>query len=56
MAGTWRTVLDLDEETGITPECLTNARDISAETVARCHKEGRRIELFCRWIKQNLRV
>ncbi len=54
--GTYRKVRYLDDETGMTYEFLTNALDLSAATVARLYKERWQIELFFKWIKQNLRV
>lgn len=54
--GTYRKVCYLDEETGITYEFLTNALDLPAATVAQLYKERWQIELFFKWIKQNLRV
>lgn len=54
--GAYRQVRYLDEETGITYEFLTNERDLSAATVAQLYKERWQIELFFKWIKQNLRV
>lgn len=56
IAGTYRRVVYLDKETGITYEFLTNALDIPAATVAQLYKERWQIELFFKWIKQNLRV
>ncbi len=53
---TYRKVCYLDEETGITYEFLTNALDLPAATVAQLYKERWQIELFFKWIKQNLRV
>lgn len=54
--GTYRKVRYLDEETGISYEFLTNALDLPAATVAQLYKERWQIELFFKWIKQNLRV
>lgn len=54
--GIYRKVRYLDEETGIIYEFLTNALDLPAATVARLYKERWQIELFFKWIKQNLRV
>ncbi len=54
--GTYRKVVYLDAETDITYEFLTNALDIPAATVAELYKERWQIELFFKWIKQNLRV
>lgn len=56
IAGTFRKIVYLDAETDITYEFLTNALDIPASTVAELYKERWQIELFFRWIKQNLRV
>lgn len=56
VAGTFRKVVYLDAETDITYEFLTNALDIPAATVAELYKERWQIELFFKWIKQNLRV
>ncbi|ABA88239.1 transposase of ISPca1, IS4 family [Syntrophotalea carbinolica DSM 2380] len=56
VAGTFRKVVYLDAETNITYEFLTNALDIPAATVAELYKERWQIELFFKWIKQNLRV
>jgi len=54
--GTYRKVVYLDAETDITYEFLTNALDIPAATVAELYKERWQIELFFKWIKQNLKV
>jgi len=54
--GTYRKIVYLDEETDITYEFLTNALDIPAATVAELYKERWQIELFFKWIKQNLKV
>jgi len=56
VAGTYRKVVYLDAETDITYEFLTNALDIPAATVAELYKERWQIELFFKWIKQNLKV
>ena len=56
VAGTFRKVVYLDAQTDITYEFLTNALDIPAATVAELYKERWQIELFFKWIKQNLRV
>ncbi|PLX88401.1 MAG: IS4 family transposase [Desulfuromonas sp.] len=56
VAGKYRKVVYLDAETDITYEFLTNALDIPATTVAELYKERWQIELFFKWIKQNLRV
>lgn len=54
--GSFRKVRYLDEESGVTYEFLTNALDIPAATVADLYKERWQIELFFKWIKQNLRI
>lgn len=56
VAGTYRKIVYLDADTDITYEFLTNALDIPAATVAELYKERWQIELFFKWIKQNLRV
>jgi len=56
VTGTYRKVVYLDAETDITYEFLTNALDIPAATVAELYKERWQIELFFKWIKQNLKV
>jgi len=53
---TFRLVTYRDEETGITYQFITNALKISAQTVADLYKERWQIELFFKWIKQNLKV
>ena len=54
--GIFRKVRYLDAETDITYEFVTNALDIPAATVADLYKERWKIELFFKWIKQNLRI
>lgn len=54
--GTYRKIVYLDADTDITYEFLTNALDIPAATVAELYKERWQIELFFKWIKQNLGV
>jgi Transposase DDE domain/Domain of unknown function (DUF4372) len=56
IAGTYRKVCYLDEESGVTYEFLTNALDIPAATVADLYKERWQIEQFFKWIKQNLHI
>jgi len=56
VTGTYRKVVYLDAETDITYEFLTNVLDIPAATVAELYKERWQIELFFKWIKQNLKV
>jgi len=53
---TFRLVTYRDAETDITYQFLTNALDIPAQTVADLYKERWQIELFFKWIKQNLKV
>jgi putative transposase len=53
---TFRLVTYLDNETDITYQFVANALNIPAQTVADLYKERWRIELFFKWIKQNLRV
>jgi putative transposase len=53
---TFRLVTYLDRETDITYQFVTNSLDIPAQTVADLYKERWQIELFFKWIKQNLRV
>lgn len=53
---TFRKVTYLDAESGITYQFVTNALDIPAQTVADLYKERWQIELFFKWIKQNLKV
>jgi len=53
---TFRMVTYLDAESGITYQFVTNALDIPAQTVADLYKERWQIELFFKWIKQNLKV
>lgn len=45
-----------DEETGKRYVFLTNAVHLSARTVADIYKERWQIELFFKWIKQNLKI
>ena len=45
-----------DKETGKVYVFLTNAMHLSARTVADIYKERWRIELFFKWIKQNLKI
>jgi putative transposase len=53
---TFRLIIYRDEETGITYQFITNVLDIPAKTVANLYKERWQIELFFKWIKQNLKV
>ncbi|TRO82573.1 IS4 family transposase [Trichloromonas acetexigens] len=56
ITGTYRKVRYLDEDSGVAYEFLTNALDIPAATVADLYKERWQIELFFKWIKQNLHI
>ncbi|RZK13921.1 MAG: IS4 family transposase [Flavobacterium sp.] len=46
----------IDAETGEELEFLTNALMIKSTTIARLYKERWNVELFFKWIKQNLRI
>jgi hypothetical protein len=46
----------VDSATGLELTFLTNNMKLSAETIARLYKERWRVELFFKWIKQNLRI
>ena len=52
----YRLVTYTDDETNITYRFLTNATGLPAKTIADLYKERWQIELFFKWIKQNLRV
>jgi putative transposase len=56
LAETFRLITYRDEETDILYQFVTNALDIPAQTVADLYKERWQIELFFKWIKQNLKV
>lgn len=45
-----------DPETGRHYEFLTNNFRLSAKTIAEIYKQRRQIELFFKWIKQNLKI
>lgn len=45
-----------DAETGKVLIFLTNSRDLAAQTIARLYKERWQVELFFKWIKQNLKI
>lgn len=51
-----RLVVYRDPETGKEYRFLTNAHHIPAKTVADLYKERWQIELFFKWIKQNLKI
>lgn len=53
---TFRLVTYRDEETDILYQFVTNALEIPAQTVADLYKARWQIELFFKWIKQNLKV
>jgi hypothetical protein len=53
---TFRRIIYVDPETNITYQFLTNSRKLKASEVAALYKERWKIELFFKWIKQNLRV
>jgi hypothetical protein len=46
----------IDPITGLELTFLTNNIELSAEIIARLYKERWRVELFFKWIKQNLRI
>ena len=52
----FRLVTYLDPETGKELHFITNAGHLDAKTVADLYKERWQIELFFKWIKQNLKV
>jgi hypothetical protein len=51
-----RLVAYTDPETGIEYRFITNAAHLKAKTVADLYKERWQIELFFKWIKQNLKI
>ena len=51
-----RKVTCLDEETGRTYEFLTNNFKLAAHTIARIYRRRWQVELFFKWIKQNLKI
>ncbi|WP_304511262.1 IS4 family transposase [Desulfopila sp. IMCC35008] len=53
---TFRQVNYVDPETGKEYQFLTNSKKIKASEVAAIYKERWQIELFFKWIKQNLKV
>lgn len=56
LSETFRLVTYRDAETDIVYQFVTNALDLPAQTVADLYKERWQIELFFKWIKQNLKV
>ena len=56
MPETFRLVTYWDADTDITYQFVTNLWKIPAQTVADLYKERWQIELFFKWIKQNLKV
>ena len=52
----FRLIQYTDPETGIEYKFLTNSLKITASEVAALYKERWQIELFFKWIKQNLKV
>jgi hypothetical protein len=53
---TFRRIIYVDPETGITYQFLTNSKKLRASEIAAIYKERWQIELFFKWIKQNLKV
>ena len=53
---TYRLVTYQDELTDIVYQFLTNALELPAKTVADLYKERWQIELFFKWLKQNLKI
>ena len=53
---TFRRIIYVDPETGIKYQFLTNSKKLKASEVAAIYKERWKIELFFKWIKQNLKV
>lgn len=51
-----RRIVYRDAETGIRYVFLTNNFTLAASTIAACYKERWQIELFFKWIKQNLKI
>lgn len=51
-----RLICSVDQETGKEYHFLTNSFDLKAATIAEMYKERWKIELFFKWIKQNLKV
>ncbi|NCO97563.1 transposase [bacterium] len=51
-----RLVTYYDKEHNVMYEFLTNNFDFSAKTIADIYKSRRLIEIFFKWIKQNLKI
>ncbi len=51
-----RLVAYTDEETGVDYRFVTNAHHLKAKEIADIYKERWQIELFFKWIKQNLKI
>jgi hypothetical protein len=51
-----RMVTYKDQQTGKTYRFITNNFDLSPFTIARLYKERWQVELFYKWIKQNLKI
>ena len=54
--GTFRQITYRDPETEIEYQFLTNSKKLKASEVAAIYKERWQIELFFKWIKQNLKI
>lgn len=54
--GTIRAIIYRDPETGKMYRFLTNNLDLSAQSIADIYKQRWQIELFFKWIKQNLKI
>ena len=54
--GNLRRIEYIDIETGLELEFLTNNIQLDAIIIARLYKERWKVELFFKWIKQNLRI
>ena len=54
--GELRMVEFFDEETGKTYQFITNDFNLAASTIAGIYKRRWQIELFFKWIKQNLKI
>lgn len=54
--GELRLIKYRNSEDGKVYTYLTNHFDLSASTIAKCYKERWQIELFFKWVKQNLKI